>query len=325
MASSSAHPIGVVPPSTTRRRSPDPAPPSGAADGELSALLALVDRRRLARTGDSLRGRLGTAAPAADGATAETQGGAPAPAPAATPATGVDDRSTMTGPPARLIELERVGTAVGILRIGKPVGLSFTAGQYIRLGLTGVRQAKLTIASAPHDPYLEVCVEGIPGGRLTPRLLALGPGAVLDVDDRAKGSFVLDRSGAVHLMVATGTGIAPFRSMIRDALHRGLSDSFLVLHGASYAGHLPYRDELTALAAGDARVRYIPTVSRPDDPRNRSWTGATGRVDALAVKMLPTVAGPSTRAYACGNGGMVDAVTAALEGGGLKVHSETFD
>ncbi len=258
MAPSSAHPIGAVPPSTNRRRTPDPAPPSEGADGELSALLALVDRRRLARAGDALRWRLGTGSPAPDDATGETDGAAPAPAPTAEPTTGADDRSTLTGPPGRLIELERVGTSVGILRIGKPVGLSFTAGQYVRLGLTGVRRAKLTIASAPHDPYLEVCVEGIPGGRLTPRLLALGPGAVLDVDDRAKGSFVLDRSGAVHLMVATGTGIAPFRSMIRDALHRGLADSFLVLHGASYAEHLPYRDELAALAASDAARAVHP-------------------------------------------------------------------
>src|SRR5690606_4403425 len=140
------------------------------------------------------------------------------------------ERTAPTGPPGRLLEIERVGDSIGILRIGKPPGLSFTAGQYLRVGLARVRNAKFTIASAPHDPHLELCVEGIAGGRLTPRLLGLAPGAVLDVDDRAKGSFVLDPTGTVHLMIATGTGIAPFRSMVRDALHRDLPGSFVVLH-----------------------------------------------------------------------------------------------
>ena len=231
----------------------------------------------------------------------------------------------LTGPPGRVIEVEKAGPSVAILRFGKPAGFSFTAGQYMRVGLTNVRQGKFTIASAPHDSYLEICVESIPGGRLTPRLVALGPGASLEASTSAKGSFVLDNSGDTHVMVATGTGIAPFISMVRDALHRGLGGSFVILHGASHADDLPYRDELTALAASNPNVEYIPTVSRPDEAPNAGWTGRTGRVDVVASEMAPQWAGPATRVYACGNGGMVKAVTGNMRSLGLKVTSETFD
>ncbi len=339
MASRRDHPIADVPPYAGRRRrtSGPTAPVVIDGDrGEVVAPVAPTTLRTRTPAGPVLRARLDgtplaveapteaapTSPPTSTPTATPSKGASPGPTPTPTP---LDSRPVPTGAPGRLIELERVGPDIGLLRIGKPTGLTFTAGQYLRLGLTGVRRAKFTIASAPHDPYLEVCVEAIPGGRLTPRLLALGPGAVLDVESSAKGSFVLDRAGSVHLMIATGTGIAPFRSMVRDALHRGLPGTFVVLHGASFADHLPYRDELAALAASDTRLTYVPTVSRPDDPRNRGWTGATGRVDALAVEMLPTVAGPGTRAYACGLGAMVSAVTSALKANGLKVSSETFD
>jgi ferredoxin--NADP+ reductase len=168
-------------------------------------------------------------------------------------------------------------------------------------------------------------VESIPGGRLTPRLVGLGPGAVVDVTDTAKGGFVLDTSGTTHVMIATGTGIAPFRSMVLDALHRKLQGSFVILHGASYADELPYLGELQALAAANPQVEYEPTVSRPAEARNAGWTGRTGRVDALAEELAAQWAGPGTRVYACGNSGMVDAVTSAMRQRGLKVTSESFD
>lgn len=77
-------------------------------------------------------------------------------------------------------------------------------------------------------------------------------------------------------MIATVTGIAPLRSLLRAALHRGTTDRFTILHGASHADELVFRDELLDLAAHDTRIAYHPTISRPGaaergmDRRDRS-------------------------------------------------------
>ena len=108
-------------------------------------------------------------------------------------------------------------------------------------------------------------------------------------------------------------------------MHRGARDRFIVLHGASHADELPYRAELEALAAGDARVDYRPTVSQPGDARNTGWTGATGRVDDLALSLAPGFDRRNTHAYACGNPAMVDRMRTELGRLGFGVSTEKFD
>jgi ferredoxin--NADP+ reductase len=144
------------------------------------------------------------------------------------------------------------------------------------------------------------------------------------IGDRAKGSFTLDRGAAVHLMVATVTGIAPLRSMLRQALHEGSRARFVVLHGASRADELPYHDELAALAVG-GQISYTPTVSRPTEAANAAWRGRTGRVDPLAGEVGVTLDPATTSVYACGNPGMVANVRRDLGALGFRVRSEVFD
>ena len=274
--------------------------------------------------GDTTGGRTAPAGPIGVGGGGSLARRAPAGADG--PATrGRTAERALSGTPGQVIETEDVGPRVRIFRVGRPSGLSFRAGQYLKVGLPGARRGSFTIASAPHEKHLELCIELIPGGRLTPRMFATAAGGRLDLSDAAKGSFTLDGSGSTHLMVATVTGIAPLRSMLRDALHRGTRDRFVVLHGASYADELPYRAELTELAATDDRVSYTPTVSRPGEPRNAGWRGATGRVDALAREVAGTLPGATTHVYACGNPGMIDSVRREMRGRGLRVSTEAFD
>ena len=245
-----------------------------------------------------------------------------APAPVPSP---VAKGPPLSGPAGQILQIVDVGPSVRIFKVGRPAGLTFTGGQYLKAGIDAGRTASFSLSSAPHETHLELCIELIPGGRLTPQLFALRPGGQLAVGGQAKGSFVLDTSGHTHLMVATVTGIAPLRSMLRQALHEGTNDRFVVLHGASYADELPYHDELVALAATDPRVDYVPTVSRPAEARNAGWTGSTGRVDPLASNVAVTLDRGDLRAYACGNPGMISTVTSDLEGLGIKVRSEAFD
>jgi ferredoxin-NADP reductase len=230
-----------------------------------------------------------------------------------------------SGSPGRVVSIEQVSSAVRIFRIGRPAGLRFRAGQYLKVGVSGRGRADFSIASAPHESLVELCIERIAGGRVTPALFGVGPGAVLEVSDRAKGRFGLDESASTHLFVATSTGIAPLRSMVRDALHRGLPGELIIVHGASHADELPYADELQALAASEDRMRYLPTVSRPTDARNRSWTGATGRVDPLAIEVASALEPTQTAVYVCGNSAMVRNVSTELRARGFRVATETFD
>lgn len=211
---------------------------------------------------------------------------------------------------------------LAIFRLAKPPGLSFEPGQHVRVHSAGDSRP-YTIVSAPHEPFLELFVERAPTGSFTPALWRLKPGDRVGLGDVAKGSLVLDPSKNVHLMIATVTGVAPFVSMLRATFAAGGAGRhrFHVLHGASRADELGYADEL-----GRLPIVYVPTVSRPEDPRNAAWTGPTGRVHTLVEAHVEAHAlrPDDTAAYACGHPEMVRAVERMLGERGYRVRTERF-
>jgi ferredoxin-NADP reductase len=277
-------------------------PPS---DPSLASLLDQIDTRRRRRA-DALQHWTGSG-------TAPT---APAAVEADDPRTG--------GQPGTIVSIETVGLHIRIFRVVPPAGFRFRAGQYAKVGTGRGKRRSFSLASAPHDDHVELCIGRNPAGTVTPALFALSPGDRLDIDPRPRGRFGL-AAARTHLMVATGTGIAPLRSMVRDALHRGSTDRFVILHGASYADGLPYRDELAALAEADDRVTYQATVSRPDTAGHPTWTGRRGRVDALALDVARTLDRRAVHAYVCGNPAVVAMLSKALDGAGFAVSTEAFD
>jgi ferredoxin--NADP+ reductase len=232
------------------------------------------------------------------------------------------------GAPGTLLDARRVTDAVRILRIGRPPGFAFVPGQHVKLGVPGAGRNSYTIASAPDEAHLEFCIEQAPGGRVSPRLFALRAGDPVLIDGPAKGSFTLEASARLHVMVATVTGIAPFTSMLRDAERRhAWPGSFVVLHGASFADELAYRDELETLAARfPDRVRYLPSVSRPADARNAAFRGATGRLPEQVAALIATLGRTTSglQVYACGNPDMVATVQAQMRALGVPVATEAF-
>ncbi len=265
---------------------------SGADEASLEALFAHVARRRVERSRPGARS-------AGSGVVAEA---------ARRPDGG-----------RRLLEVEEVGPTLRLLRVERPPGFEFTAGQYVKAGVAGVGRSSFSIASSPHDPFLELCVGLQPGGKVSPALFRLRPGDEVDLVPRAKGRFVLDPAADLHLMVATSIGIGPLRSMLRDSLHRGLPGRFVVLHGASTPDRLPYRTELGEMSRRERRVEYRSTVS--------GSTGGlrAGRVDPLAEQVAADLDPAASVAYVCGHPGMVDSVRASLTRLGLRVRSEKFD
>jgi ferredoxin-NADP reductase len=267
-------------------------------DPSLATLLDQIDTRRRRRS-DALQRWAGSGA---------------------VPAAVVADERRASGAPGTILSIDPVGPHIRIFRVVPPPGFRFRAGQYAKVGTGQGKRRSFSLASAPHDDHVELCIGRNPTGTVTPALFAMSPGDRLDIDPRPRGRFGL-ATARTHLMVATGTGIAPLRSMVRDALHRGSADQFVILHGASHADGLPYRDELTALAEAESRVTYQPTVSRPDT----GWAGHRGRVDALALDVARSLDRRATHAYACGNPGMVASLAKALDSAGFAVSTEAFD
>jgi ferredoxin--NADP+ reductase len=124
-----------------------------------------------------------------------------------------------------------------------------------------------------------------------------------------KGRFLLEPDDdRVHLFVSTGTGIAPFISMMRQHLLHGQPRRTVMLNGSSYADELGYRELLEGWQRdGTYPVTYVPTISRPGDPRNTGWEGRTGRVEHVVrdvcreLQLRPE----KTVVYICGNPEMI--------------------
>lgn len=214
--------------------------------------------------------------------------------------------------------------------------LAFAPGQYVTLALAGRDGATVkraySVASAPHEPDLELFVECVPDGALTPCLFDRAEGGTVWMRARTAGRFLLDAERTHHVMAATVTGIAPFLSMLRDRRHAGAAgaraaDRFLVLYGASHpAEHGPYADELRTLGA-EEDVVAVPTISRPW--ASPEWGGERGRVEDVLRKHLDTLGWDpaATAGYACGNPTMIQNVLGILRRAGMDevhLHEEKY-
>jgi ferredoxin--NADP+ reductase len=204
--------------------------------------------------------------------------------------------------------------------------IPFEAGQYMTAGVFAdgkLWQRPYSVASAPAvagtEGY-ELYVRLVPVIRFTTLLWRLREGARMRLIG-PKGRFMLEPDDRrTHLYVSTGTGIAPFLAMIRQTQLAGSPRKTVVLHGVSFAEELGYREILEGLER-DATypLRYVPTVSRPLDPRNAAWAGRTGRVEAVVGDVCHDLhlSADRTVVYICGNPDMILNVEGALMGRGF--------
>lgn len=185
-----------------------------------------------------------------------------------------------------------------------------------------------SIASPPSDrDALEFFVVLVDEGRLTPLMWKLHEGDKIYVESPAKGEFTLDHvaPGRVLVMISTGTGVAPFISMIKMYHKDPPWRKAVLIYGSRYARDLGYVDEMEAISKADPRIVFVPMVTR--EPADSPWKGLRGRVhEALRDDVFPKLAGtPLDPAYCsvlmCGNPDMIDEVQKGLEPRGFRVHS----
>ena len=231
-------------------------------------------------------------------------------------------------PQARLVSRKDISEDLMIIKLEPLDGsFDFKPGQYCTLGREGVERA-YSIVSAPYEPELEIFVELVPDGELTPRMWRMKVGDSMSLRPRPKGLFVMNQAVHHHLMVATVTGVGPYLSIIREYLHQdGEGHHFYVLFGASYQDELIYDEELRHLAEEHPEcVSYVGTVSRPDDERNVGWQGDRGRVNTLVQKYLAEFDLPQddSMVYACGHPGMIEDVREQVKPLGWQFIEERF-
>jgi ferredoxin--NADP+ reductase len=190
----------------------------------------------------------------------------------------------------------------------------FEPGQYMTIGVYTdgkIVQRPYSIASPPEtageDGY-EMYVRLVPIPRFTTLLWRLEEGHPMRMIG-PKGRFVLEPDDErTHLFVSTGTGIAPFMAMMRQHLLQGRPRRTVMLNGSSYADELGYREILESWQQdGTYPVSYVPTISRPNDPRNAGWTGRVGRAENVILEVCSDLdlRPDDTVVYICGNPDMI--------------------
>ncbi len=189
-----------------------------------------------------------------------------------------------------------------------------------------------SICSSVHTPEaLEFYISLLSGGVLTPRLFNLQEGARLFVGSQARGTLTLEKVPAESnvLLVATGTGLGPYVSMLRSHARDFPAQEIVVLQGASYSRDLGYFNELTHYASEYPNLHYLPTISRPDqDP---VWQGATGRVQNwiwsadFSTRFGFPLEPRSTHVFLCGNPDMILETQELLLGRGFTLEAKGVD
>lgn len=240
---------------------------------------------------------------------------------------------------ATLVERFDITPRLSIFRV-KPDedDYPFTAGQYTVLGLKrqerrlGDADPEVEVCDDPQQmirrPYsicsgtqqkeLEFYISLLTGGELTPRLFQLRPGARLYLGPQARGFLTLENipTNTNLLMVATGTGLGPYISMLRSHAFEFPADRIGIIHGARYSWDLGYRPELESYATRFANIHYLPTISRPDiDP---AWRGEHGRVqrwletEDFEARFGFPLTPEACHVFLCGNPGMIEEATGLL-------------
>ena len=203
----------------------------------------------------------------------------------------------------RVRALRRLSPSAYVLRLERG-GLAFEPGQYVTLGLPGsTARREYSIYSGSGDPFLEVLVKQVEGGAVSHQLARLAPGAVLELDGPF-GYFLVAEAARSRplLLVASGTGIAPFHCFTRS--YPDLN--YRLLHGVRTAAETYDRGVYPA-------GRYLACVSRePAAAPAPGWF--RGRVTAY-LRQHPAAAG--TLCYLCGNSEMIFEAFDILKAAGI--------
>lgn len=224
----------------------------------------------------------------------------------------------------------------------------FKPGQFVSLALPGsaprcpqateefkeqdpeklVRRAYSVASSSKEKQFVEFYITLVRAGSLTPRIFNLEVGDSIEMGKRFVGMFTLEQVPEDNniVLIATGTGVAPYMSMLRtDALKH--KRKIAVVHGASNSWDLGYYSELQLLQSITDNFAYIPTITEPEKEKGK-WNGDTRFVEEMwkdkSIEKAwsgTEVNSDNTHVFLCGNPVMIKSMTELLESEGFKEHS----
>ena len=226
----------------------------------------------------------------------------------------------------RLLEVQTLTPTLFTLRTTRDSGFRFTAGQFARLGVRkpsgSIVWRAYSMVSAPHDEFLDFFSIVVPDGEFTSELSRLEPGDELLVDKQAFGFLTLDRfpDGRDLWLLATGTGVAPFVSILQDFEVWERFESIKLVYSARTGSELAYQQLIRELPEREyleglgSKLTYLPVVTR------ERVTGAlSGRITTLIengdleraadLELTPE----HSRVMLCGNPQMIEDTRALLK------------
>lgn len=236
----------------------------------------------------------------------------------------------------RVVSVHHWNDTLFSFRTTRDPGLRFENGHFVMIGLEVEGRPLMraySIASANHDEHLEFFSIKVANGPLTSRLQHLRAGDPVLVSRKPTGTLVLhDLLPGKHLyLFATGTGLAPFLSVIQDPQTYERFEKVVLFHGVRRVSELAYADFITGTLPdneyfGDAvrdKLRYYPSVTR-EPFRNQGRLHDLIESGKLCADIgLPPLDPAHDRAMICGSAAMLKDTAALLDRLGFRVSPHT--
>ena len=232
----------------------------------------------------------------------------------------------------RVIDVRHWNDTLFSFRTTRSAGLRFENGQFVMIGLPVDGKPLLraySIASANHEDHLEFFSIKVQEGRLTSRLQHLEPGAEVIVGKKPTGTLLLSdlRPGRHLYLMGTGTGLAPFMSLVKDPEAYERFEKIVLMHGVRYTSELAYADYFTRDLPEDEvfgewareKLIYYPMVTREAHPNQARITEVIETGKLAADIGLPPLNPETDRVMICGSPAMLDDLRAMLDARGFTV------
>lgn len=244
----------------------------------------------------------------------------------------VDQKTAIALPDAQTVtEVHHWTDRLFSFRVSRPRSLRFRSGEFVMIGLMGDNGKPLlraySIASPAWDEELEFYSIKVQDGPLTSRLQHIQPGDQIILRPKPVGTLVLDAllPGDRLWLFATGTGIAPFASLIRDPDTYARYKEVILTHTCRERAALAYGEDLIEKTRNDplvgeeatAQLRYFPTTTGEDSPQMGRITDLLRSGEAFTRLGVPPIAPGTDRAMVCGSMGLNLDMKEILEGFGL--------